>query len=432
MEQLQWKQRREERLSQNPSLQTDCSLDSDNSATPVNLNVGRQLLTEDAVATTDTNDDNVEEWPDNWEKDWPGHEDGDDEDEDDDEDDEPDEEDAMNPEGALYRDGHINHSFTSQADIARMGAGSSGAGGGGGVIMGGAGSLQNGAGAIAAEAAAKLGSNPNGAGATNSSDDGDSGKGRGHRAADTGDGFHSRRRRPPLKPPRHRQRAFDFDVSVDDNLLGTADTEDDCQSEKGYSNPGAPLLGNNSSSEDNILMGSQLPNGVLILSPNGDVFARDASGKSVLVRPKTLANFKNFTTNLPQSMKTLPLKDNRVKSNIFSRSRTLDRMTDDTITNDIEPGGGVNLDQLPKEQVYHLWRVSESELNQQLRQALEEKAELEQKLAMMKPPEEDPRPTDDTWWLHGVSSVIFFIGAPFCTFVTFFPLVRFEQGNNSV
>ena len=142
-------------------------------------------------------------------------------------------------------------------------------------------------------------------------------------------------------------------------------------------------------------MGSQLPIRVLILSPNGDVFARDASGKSVLVRPKTLANFKNFTTNLPQSMKTLPLKDNRVKSSLFSRSRTLDRMTDDTITNDIEPGG-VNLDQLTKEQVYHLWRVSESELNQQLRQALEEKAELEQKLAMMKPPQEPKEPDDNT------------------------------------
>lgn len=408
MEQLQWKQRREERLSQNPSLQTDCSLDSDNSATPVNLNVGRQLLTDEAVATTDTNEDS--EWADHWEKEWPGNEDDEEDSEEDEAEHEAGEEDAMNPtpeEGGvtLYRDGHINHSFSSQADIvgARSGAGGeSGANGGGGEV----GSSHNGAGSMAAEAAAKPGSanNPNGAGicaGTNSCSGGGDGQvGGGGHGASRGEEhrFHPHRRqhRPPLKPPRHRQRAFDFDVSVDDNLLSTATADSEDGDRGGYSNPGAPLLGNNSSSEDNILMGSQLPNGVLILSPNGDVFARDASGKSVLVRPKTLANFKNFTTNLPQSMKTLPLKDNRVKSNIFSRSRTLDRMTDDTITNDIEPGGGVNLDQLTKEQVYHLWRVSESELNQQLRQALEEKAELEQKLAMMKPPQEPPDKREDT------------------------------------
>ena len=380
VEQLQWKQRREERLSQNPSLQTDCSLDSDNSATPVNLNVGHQIVTDDVIATTDTNDDGGDNWPDNWEKDWPGNDD----DDDDEDDDDADEEEAMNPDGILYKDGHINHSFTSQADIARnMGHGN----------------LQNGAGAIAAEtegAIAKLDSaNPNCAGASTHRTNCSGGHGSGMGLSSLQGDYDPQRRRPPMKPPRHRQRAFDFDISIDDNLLGIADTEDESQSERGFSNPGAPLLGNNSSSEDNILMGSQLPNGVLILSPNGDVFARDASGKSVLVRPKTLANFKNFTTNLPQSMKTLPLKDNRVKSSLFSRSRTLDRMTDDTITNDIEPGG-VNLDQLTKEQVYHLWRVSESELNQQLRQALEEKAELEQKLAMMKPPQEPKEPDDNT------------------------------------
>ncbi len=296
----------------------------------------------------------------------------------------------------LYKDGHINHSFSSAADIARLtGRGNDPSGDNGGA-------RNDPTGRGRQQGVTRTESAP-----VNPTNKGHGGQGgvpisRGHdlSAAIRGQDYHphhhrGRHRPPPLTAPPNTT-AFHFpDLSLDEGLLGPmGNTEEDCQSERGFFNPGAPLLGNNSSSEDNILVGSQLPNGVLILSPNGDVFARDNSGKSVLVRPKALASFKNFTTNLPQSMKTLPLKDNRVKSSIFSRSRTLDPTNDDTITNDIEPGG-VNLDQLTKEQIYQLWRVSESELNNQLRQALEEKAELEQKLAMIKPGEEEEQQDEE-------------------------------------
>lgn len=184
-----------------------------------------------------------------------------------------------------------------------------------------------------------------------------------------------------------------------DDLPGAGDMDDDPLGDKSLSyNPGMPLLGNNSTSEDNILMSQYLPNGVLILSPNGDVFARDNStGRNVLVRPKTFANFKNFTTSLPQSMKTLPLKDNRVKSNLLSRSRTLDGLNDGAINNDIEPVATsssdgaqmANLEHLSKEQVYFMWKASEKELHKRLKRALKDKAELEQKLANLQPPAED-------------------------------------------
>ena len=149
-----------------------------------------------------------------------------------------------------------------------------------------------------------------------------------------------------------------------------------------------PLLSATSSSEDNLLSGSletkHLPNGMVILSPNGDVFARSGSNsKDIFARTKKFANLKNFTTNLPAGMKTLPLKDNRVKSNILNRSRTLEGLEGEgPVKNDID---SVCLDEYRKEELYMMWKACEHELNSKLSQALSEKADLEEKLAKLKP-----------------------------------------------
>ena len=141
----------------------------------------------------------------------------------------------------------------------------------------------------------------------------------------------------------------------------------------------APLVKRASNSDGNLPSQSNLPNGVLILSPNGDIFARNAygDGKNVHVIPKnTNRNQKNFCSNLPQSMKTLPLKDNRVKSNL-ARARGLG---DQAITNNIET---VPIEQLSKEDIVSLWKNSERELNQKLNKALREKEILKRQLSEM-------------------------------------------------
>jgi hypothetical protein len=154
-----------------------------------------------------------------------------------------------------------------------------------------------------------------------------------------------------------------------------------------------PLLSTTSSSEDNLLSGGggsggqsleskHLPNGMVIISsPNGDIFARSraSTGKDIFVRPKKFAHLKNFTTNLPPSMKQLPLKDNRVKS--LNRSRTLEGLECD-LKNDID---SVCLEEIRKEDLYMMWKACEHELNDKLSQALSEKAALEEKLATLKP-----------------------------------------------
>ena len=449
-------------MSQNPSLQTDCSQESDNSATPVNLNADRRHCAMDDPITTDTNDDPADDWPENWEKEWIADDDGDEEEEE--EDDE--EAECIGEEGrraarggGLYKDGHVNKSFSSHTDMLKLDPNlptpssappleccvvdrPAGATTLAGLALDSVSITQEGAAGL--QSCPQFSFSPQDEYVFNFAS-----------TKPAGDLSYSPKRTNPLsyqhkqsnpQQPRHGHH-FSFTpppklklsphaigrdpssssstvatvapvldllgASLDD-LPGAMDTDDDPHGDKSLSsNPGMPLLGNTSSSEDNILMSSYLPNGVLILSPNGDVFARDgATGRNVLVRPKTFANFKNFTTNLPQSMKTLPLKDNRVKSNILSRSRTLDGLNDGAINNDIEPAGSqhqascppqlvtslsadcappqsAQLDHLTKEQLYFMWKMSEKELNKRLKRALREKAELEQKLATL-------QPSDDT------------------------------------
>jgi hypothetical protein len=313
-------------------VQTEGSQDSDNSATPVNLNTDSRQMRQ---ASNETTEDTGDDWPDNWEKEWIA---GDD-----------DHSQTTHNTGApsspsLYKDCHVNRSFSSHAELVKLNS-----------------SVDSGDYATAKSDDELLGT---------------------HDALDS-----------PQEGCSKRKFGI-FNIGECPSIpVSAVEMEDDSQTERGLSNPELPLLGTATSASMSDLSGSHLPNGVLIVSPNGDVFAHDgASGKNVLVRPKTFSNFINDSTKLPQCLKVLPLKDNRVKSNI-ARSRTLEKISGDAITNDIdqhrspsrEPRANTSLDHLSKEQLYFMWKMSERELNRKLRQALEEKADLEQKLALMEP-----------------------------------------------
>ena len=330
------KQRREERMSQQPSIQTDASQDSDNSATPVNLLSGARPIPLDDQRTEDTNEEFMgDDWPENWEKEWIAS---------------GDEDECIDERGNLYRDGHINQSFTCQADIVKY---------------------QNDHDnheVIPLTPIPKVTNFP-----VEQHSSGESSFARQDSASVEEDN----------ESYSTKQTINLLDISLDELPGASRNYDDDKLSQRSLSHPCMPIM-SNTCSDDNIGTGSSLPNGVFILSPTGDVFAKDVySGKSVLVRPKRSSHLKNFTSNLPQSMKTLPLKDNRVKSDLLSRSRTLEMLCDNsnTINNELD-NELLDLECLSKEQLYLMWKNSETQLGRMLQKALSDNAELQQKLSV--------------------------------------------------
>ena len=294
----------------------------------------------DDPAAEDTNEeDNVDDWPENWEKEWIAS--GDDEE-------------CFTDARTLYRDGHINQSFSCQADIVKFE------------------DDHRNHEVIPLTPLTKVTNFPID-GEVHSESSIESSAFQRHDTATTDPDSLSYIAQHPVNL---------LDVSLDELPGASRGYEDDKLSQRSLSHPCMPLIA--SDPEDNMTLGSSLPNGVLILSPTGDVFARDAhSGKSVLVRPKRVSHLKNFTANLPQSMKTLPLKDNRVKSDLLCRSRTLEQISDnsDTITNELD-NEALDLECLSKEQMFFMWKNSVSHLSGQLQEALQDKAELQEKLSV--------------------------------------------------
>lgn len=132
------------------------------------------------------------------------------------------------------------------------------------------------------------------------------------------------------------------------------------------------------------------PNGLLTPLPNGDVVA--CSEERILFsRPKAPTDVKNLTPSAKSNAKTLPLKENRVKTTALGSRRcvTLGSMQkqNQLAATDEESMAedGVELRRLSKEDVVELWRSSERRLGGQLRRALREKEKLKQKLAMLLP-----------------------------------------------
>ena len=132
------------------------------------------------------------------------------------------------------------------------------------------------------------------------------------------------------------------------------------------------------------------PNGLLTPLPNGDVVVcTDEHG--LFSRPKAPTDARNLTPCSLSTTKTLPLKDNRVKTTALSSRRcvTLGPLQKQnqlvTSADDVMSGEDVDVQRLSKEAVVELWRSTERRLAGQLRRALREKEKLEQKLAMLLP-----------------------------------------------
>ena len=130
----------------------------------------------------------------------------------------------------------------------------------------------------------------------------------------------------------------------------------------------------------------RLPNGIVVLSPNGDVCTLAARPPGpAYVQPKNVANLKNFTTNIAAGVKLLPLKDSLVKATTRPPAgRAL--LTEAVIADDIET---TELDSWTKEDLYEMWRTSEERLCGRLRAAISEKRQLELKLARLQAPPDD-------------------------------------------
>ena len=136
------------------------------------------------------------------------------------------------------------------------------------------------------------------------------------------------------------------------------------------------------SSLSNSLSNGHIPNGVLLLSPNGDVFAKPVNPAKTVhfagKNPQGPAQFRNFTNTLPQSMKSLPLKEvPRVRSKV-RRHPGLHRQEELKSLEDLD------VDEMSKEELLVMWKNSETELTKQLKKALNDKAELEHKLASIR------------------------------------------------
>ena len=132
------------------------------------------------------------------------------------------------------------------------------------------------------------------------------------------------------------------------------------------------------------------PNGLLTPLPNGNVVGCSGD-RGLFNRPKTPADVKNLTPSATSNAKTLPLKDNRVKTTAVGSRRcvTLGKMLQRnkfaSPSENNTSGDSVELDRLSKDDVVDLWRSSERRLGGQLCRALREKEKLEQKLAMLLP-----------------------------------------------
>ena len=329
------KHRREERLSQQPSIQTDASQDSDNSVTPVNILSG--AIPPDDPTAEDTNDeDNVDDGPQNWEKDWIASRD---------------DEACFRNAMTLYRDGHFNQSFTGRTDI---------------VTFEDDHQSQEAIPLTPMTPLTKI---------TNFPVDGDVDS----ECSIESSSFHRQDTATTESDSLSiaaKQPVNLLDSSLDELPRASRSYNEDKLSQRSLSIPCMPQISNATD--------SSLPNEVLILSPSGDVFATDAySRKCIIVRPKRLSHLKNFTANLPKSMKTLPLKDNRVKSDILCRSRTLEQISDnsDTITNALD-NEAVDLENLSKEQLLFMWKSSETQLGGLLQKALQDNVELQEKLSI--------------------------------------------------
>ena len=157
-----------------------------------------------------------------------------------------------------------------------------------------------------------------------------------------------------------------------------------------------PLVERASSSEDNLSSGLYpqsytsgkttagilLPNGIVIRAADSDLFTSDSSfSRKLYLRSDAIQEVTS--PNLPETLKSLPKKDNQMKVKLLNddaSEKILERRT--TTHNKLIR---VSLERLTKEDLFLMWKASESDLSQKLNQVRKEKAELEEKLMKSRP-----------------------------------------------
>lgn len=183
--------------------------------------------------------------------------------------------------------------------------------------------------------------------------------------------YNSKQSTPLQLYSKHRDDPF----HSDDELLDGQERHDHASdSDK----PDSPLLHRRnsrptSSSAENIsaidslqhLVPTCLPNGVLILSPNGDAFAQ--TNPDMLYPRRNLLPLKPQTSAFPVSERRSNYRRRQTLGYISPFEKTEQRKSDIS---------SVNLEKLSKQEIYFMWKMSDRELNSKLKKVTQEKNDL--------------------------------------------------------
>lgn len=152
------------------------------------------------------------------------------------------------------------------------------------------------------------------------------------------------------------------------------------------------------------LVARGLPNGAVILSPNGDIYRQYIAphfrrGGALVVSSSATPEFTSGLRDLVERKTSLPVRscqettdrDGDVAHDVLIRRRTVDvPRRAGTRTGDMRPGNrppgssgrdlSNTLKYLSKEELLHMWKLSEKALNRQLKEALKHTEDLQQRL----------------------------------------------------
>lgn len=158
-----------------------------------------------------------------------------------------------------------------------------------------------------------------------------------------------------------------------------------------------------STTDTRLLVARGLPNGAVILSPNGDIYRQYIAphfrrSGALVVSSSATPEFTSRNRDVVERKTSLPARscqektdrDREAVHDVLSRRRTVDvprragTRTGDTPGNRRPGSGGRDLSKtlkyLSKEELLHMWKLSEKALNRQLKEALKHTEDLQQRL----------------------------------------------------